>query len=739
MHADRNAMSTPASDRLEPGSIRWLRALLAISILAPALVFVAAAWLDYRQTVDLAHRRLDRAVRIADEHAQKVLETSALVIARVDDLVDGPESTGIGPAQLRDRLAHIAAPLPQVERLWVLDALGHVVASTGTSDTLPGPAEQEAYRSHLAGARGLLVTGLRERGAAVSFTVSSARLAGTRFVGVTGVTLAPEELNGLSRELVQEFPDMSLVLYRADGSVVVRYPDAAPARDAPPEPSPWLALLRDRAAREVETVVTRDGRRQLAVFAPVGGFGVYVGATLPFAAMERDWVDKMSVTLAFALAAMLALGTVTWMALRRTEQERATRRAWQREAGRRAVAERALRESQRMEAMGQLTGGVAHDFNNLLMVVSGNLQILRRRLSLREHDHQLDAIGRAVERGVTLTRHLLAFSRRQALNPTTIDMADATRALCELLTHSLPENIRLDCRVAPGTWPVRADRAELDLALLNIAVNARDAMPGGGSLTVSVRNARVDEILALPGELSGEYVVIAVHDTGEGIPAEVLPRVFEPFFTTKAPGKGTGLGLSQVYGFSRQSGGTVTLQSPPGRGTTVTLWLPRSTAGQSAATPAGEPAPAQRHGTILVVEDDDTVAGVLAELLGELGYGVLTAASGTEALEKLHSGPRVDLLLTDVVMLGPMNGLQLARTVRSRFAAMPVIVMTGYAAEIGRIGAEGFKVLTKPFDLATLARAVAAGLGAEEAARGGERHDTAPGEPPAAAGVVEDQ
>jgi len=359
-----------------------------------------------------------------------------------------------------------------------------------------------------------------------------------------------------------------------------------------------------------------------------------------------------------------------------------------------------------------------------------------------------------VQRGVTLTRHLLAFSRRQALSPSTIDMAEAMPGLCELLGHSLRENIRLSCHVAPGTWPVRADRAELELALLNIAVNARDAMPGGGTLTVNVRNARVDEVLAVPGELAGEFVVIAVHDTGDGIPGEVLARVFEPFFTTKAPGKGTGLGLSQVYGFSRQSGGTVTLQSPPGRGTTVTLWLPRGLPGEAAVAPAGDAAPARHTGTILVVEDDLTVSGVLAELLEELGYDVLTAPSGTEALEKLHSGRRVDLLLTDVVMLGPMNGLQLARTVRSRFAAMPVIVMTGYAAEISRIGAEGFKVLTKPFDLATLARAVAAGLAADapessrgEAARPGVPTGTSvrhpPGsptaQPPADAGITEGQ
>ena len=274
------------------------------------------------------------------------------------------------------------------------------------------------------------------------------------------------------------------------------------------------------------------------------------------------------------------------------------------------------------------------------------------------------------------------------------------------------ENIRLQCRVEPGTWPIKADPAELELALLNIAVTARDAMPGGGVLEISARNATVNDLLGLAGEMSGEFVLIRMHDTGEGVPHAVLDRVFEPFFSTKAQGKGTGLGLSQVYGFSRQSGGTVTLQSPPGQGTTVTLWLPRSTEPLVPKAPARTKGLVPAEGRILVVEDDRGVAGVLQELLMQLGYDVTVASNGTEALERLQN-ERFDLLLTDVVMVGGINGLQLARTVRSRYTRIPVIVMTGYTAEIARIAAEGFTVLTKPFDLETLATAIEAKLEGE--------------------------
>ncbi|HSV18291.1 MAG TPA: ATP-binding protein [Casimicrobiaceae bacterium] len=699
-----SATTPPTPD---DGPIGWLRVLLATSVLAPALVFVASAWIDYRQTVDLARQRVDRTAAIGQEHAQKVLESSELLLAHLEDVLGGRDAPVLRAEEpsLHEQLARMAAALPHVQGLWVLDEEGRVIV---TSRQYPAAgelsrADRDYFRQHRDAGAALLITGtLVARRTGESFYVMSKRReVDGRFAGVTGVSLYPRELNGFFAELAAEQPGVTLLVYRGDGTVIVRYPDVPGPPVLAPD-SPWMQLARAGPVGGIDVAQGPDGQRRLVALRQVAPYPIFLAAGIPFTRIEQEWVAKALVPLGFAIAAMLALGAASWMALRTAREEHAATREWQRESARREKAEQALRESQRMEAMGQLTGGVAHDFNNLLMVVNGNMQILRRRLEGMGHDRQLDAIGDAVGRGVRLTRHLLAFSRRSALQPRTLDLLELMPGLCELLGHSLRENIRLECDIEPDTWPVKADPGELELALLNIAVNARDAMPDGGTLTVTARNATVADLLTLSGGMTGEYVLLSLHDTGTGIPPAILSRVFEPFFTTKPAGKGTGLGLSQVYGFTRQSGGTVTLQSPPGRGTTVTLWLPRSSEEAAADDKRRDPVTHRGAGTILLVEDDSAVAEVLRELLEQLGYSVITAHSGLEALERLESGRAVDLLLTDVVMLGALGGLELARTVAARYPRLPVIVMTGYAAEIARIAAEGFTVLTKPFDVAAL-------------------------------------
>ena len=385
------------------------------------------------------------------------------------------------------------------------------------------------------------------------------------------------------------------------------------------------------------------------------------------------------------------------------------------------AAQEQLRQSQKMEAVGQLTGGIAHDFNNLLQVVLGNLEILHRNLpddAARLRRSAENAMSGA-RRAAALTARLLAFSRRQPLAPRPVDVNALVAGMSELLGRTLGETIRLQTMLAEGLWRAEADPNQLENAMLNLAVNARDAMPNGGRLTIETGNGRLDGAYAArnDGAKPGEYVRIAVSDTGTGMDKAVLDRVFEPFFTTKEVGKGTGLGLSQVYGFVKQSGGHVTVYSEPGLGTSVTLYLPRFAGEAAEGEPSGEaPVPtAARAETVLVVEDSAEVRAYSAEVLRELGYRVLEASDGPAALALLQRPGRplrVDLLFTDVILPGGMAGPVLAERARALRPGLKVLFTTGYAQGAAQGSGwlpAGSEVITKPFtytDLAARVRAV---------------------------------
>jgi signal transduction histidine kinase len=384
--------------------------------------------------------------------------------------------------------------------------------------------------------------------------------------------------------------------------------------------------------------------------------------------------------------------------------------ALQREMIERQHAENALHQSQQLEALGKLTGGVAHDFNNLLLILSTNLYLLREQLGGSESEPQLASMERAVARGESLTRHLLTFGRRQALQPRPIDLRSQMAKAAELLRRSLREDIEIRLDVPAATWPIDIDPSEFELAIINLALNARDAMPEGGVLSISARNETLGENGKAVEALEGDFVVIAVSDTGRGIPPAIVARVFEPFFTTKEVGKGTGLGLSQVYGFAKQSGGDAVVSSEEGRGTTVTLFLPR--AKRAPAVSSGDVAPGAGaaagggpKATVLLTEDNAEVAEVSAALLRGLGYAVRVATSAQQALDTLDAGETVDLVFSDVVMPGGMNGLDLARTLRARYPGLPVLLTTGYGTQ-QQVTKSGFPLLLKPYRPKALAGAI---------------------------------
>jgi PAS domain S-box-containing protein len=387
------------------------------------------------------------------------------------------------------------------------------------------------------------------------------------------------------------------------------------------------------------------------------------------------------------------------------------------EVAERMKAEEALRQAQKMEAVGQLTGGIAHDFNNLLTIILGNIELLQRRLPegndrlRRAADHAMEATRRAA----TLTHRLLAFSRQQPLDPKPIDANKLVAGMSELLRRTLGEIVVLETVLAGGLWRTQADPNQLENAILNLAVNARDAMPNGGKLTIETANARLDdayvESLTEPVP-AGQYVLVAVSDTGTGMDKATMERVFEPFFTTKEAGKGTGLGLSQVYGFVRQSNGHVRIYSELGEGTTIKIYLPRLVGSdeEPAEVPAKNPIMMRGAGeTILVVEDETDLRAYATEALLDLGYRVLEAADGQMALAIVEQHPEIELLFTDVVLTGGMNGRALADEVSRRRPALPVLFTTGYTSNAivhqGLLG-PGAHLIGKPFTYAELASKV---------------------------------
>lgn len=379
------------------------------------------------------------------------------------------------------------------------------------------------------------------------------------------------------------------------------------------------------------------------------------------------------------------------------------------------AAEERLRQAQKMEAIGQLTGGVAHDFNNLLTVIGGNLETLQHRLSARGEESLVRMAGtaaRAAARAAVLTHQLLAFSRRQPLQPKTISINTLISGLSEMLRRTLPENVAIETVLAGGVWTIYADANQLENSLLNLAINARDAMPDGGKLTIEAANVYLDEDYAATAELQpGQYVGIFVSDSGVGMSKDVAAKAFDPFFTTKDVGQGTGLGLSQVYGFVKQSGGHVRIYSELGAGTTVKLYLPRHHTADSAAETATPAAPLPRSAgeTILVVEDQTDVRSFSVEMLRDLGYRVLEAPDGATALRMIAAHREIALLFTDVGLPGGMNGRQLADEALLRRPGLKVLFTTGYARNAivhhGHLD-PSVRLLPKPFTTGALATKV---------------------------------
>ncbi len=356
-----------------------------------------------------------------------------------------------------------------------------------------------------------------------------------------------------------------------------------------------------------------------------------------------------------------------------------------------------LAESQKLDALGQLTGGVAHDFNNLLMVIGGSAQVLTKYADDERSRRAIEALESAARRGAALTSQLLTFARRQNVNPQTVHLGKRIDAVREVLRTGVGSAVQLITDVKDDVWPIKVDISEFEIALVNLTINARDAMPDGGAIHISAENVSLDD-----GAHKGDFVAIRVSDNGTGIAPDVLQKVFDPFFTTKPVGKGTGLGLSQVHGFAYQAGGLVSLASELGKGTTVTISLPRDPTG--IASDRSLPAAASGSGTILLVEDNPDVATASAGLLEQLGYEVRWVSNAEAALSEIE-GSGIDLVFSDIVMPGKMDGLALAQTIRGKYPGLPVLLATGYSDALRKTSL-GFQILKKPYEIHELSQAL---------------------------------
>jgi signal transduction histidine kinase/ActR/RegA family two-component response regulator len=437
--------------------------------------------------------------------------------------------------------------------------------------------------------------------------------------------------------------------------------------------------------------------------------------------------------------ALLLAGLVGWANIRDRQRQVADLRAAnvaledalakvEEESERRERLEAQFRQAQKMEAVGQLTGGIAHDFNNMLAVIGGCLNLIRRKITRGEGDMEplIDKANDCVDRTAKLTHSLLAFSRQQPLAPQIVDVNKLVGNMSELMLRTLGSNLKVETVLASGLWRTRVDPNQLESALLNLAVNARDAMPDGGTLTIETGNASIDEeyVRQHVEVQAGQYVLVAVTDSGQGMPPEVAAKAFDPFFTTKAPGKGTGLGLSQVFGFVKQSSGHIKIYSEVGVGTTVKIYLPRHMAEGDVALPDRRgifeaPHRGSPDTLILVVEDDERMRGVAVEMVRELGYGALAAENATHALSLIDANPAIAVLFTDIVM-PDVNGRQLAEEALRRRPGLAVIFTTGFTrnAVIHQgVLDPGVNFLPKPFSIEQLGRMFVTALG-EDAPEG---------------------
>ncbi len=690
-------------------TLQSLRRLALFSVALPLVVLAMFATFRYHQLLEVAELRVNRSLRVAHEHALKVMDGAESIQARILDLVDGESPADLEQQkdELHARLVDMLKEKPQIQSAWIIGSDGmplvssrfHPVPAVNFSDRayfkLLQQGRGETYLSEPLVSR---TTGERVADISAPFTKPDGS-----FGGVVNVSLYTSYFQKFHSDLVEDEPGLAVTMLHESGAIYTRWPQVAKAPDRLGANSPVMAQIRaghtTGAMRGISSV---DNSDRLLTFSKVGAYPLYMGTGVDLTEVKGRWLKEVGLLFAFGIPPLIGLFVAARVALRRTNDAADAADRLGQETLTRRRAEEALLQAQKLEALGRLTGGVAHDFNNALMVISNNLFLLKRKVP-DIVDPQLSSISRAVESATKLTRQLLAFSRRQPLVPEHIRLQDKLPPVKELVAPVLGSKIQVSVDVADDTLSIVVDAAELELALLNLGINARDAMPDGGSFSITASNAQND----IPALMQGPAVVIKASDTGTGIDPAVMEKVFEPFFTTKPVGQGTGLGLSQVYGLCQRAGGTATIESAPGAGTTVNLYFPAEST--SPFTGKASASPVNRHleKTILLVEDNNEVADALVSVLQALGCTVTRVDRAHFAREWLAAQTQLpDLLLSDVMMPGDMDGLALAKYAQATYPSLNILLMTGYAEQMDTIAKSGFDILPKPCSAEILAEGI---------------------------------
>jgi signal transduction histidine kinase len=701
---------------------RYLRILLIAVIIIPILVVGVLAWFEYDASSRDAQDRILRATDAVEQYTSKVFETDELTLGQISEHVAGQNwSELIRSEEFHRYLQQFSGP--QVSSVGLISRDFGLAA---TNPIFPAPAVAVEPPKYLpveqAGKKPIYI------GTAVQGSITPAAqfsIVRPEGDGLIFVSLRVTDFAEYYRSVV-DLSDFSVTVVRSDGAVLARSPGENLIGSVLSASSGFRqAIGKAPNAGIYDAASELDRVPRIFAYRKVDTYPVYIVVGLRKAAVFDQWARLMGRHLMWGIPATLCLVLLAFVAQRRSVVADRAVAAVQVEAGRREVAEASLRQVQKMEVVGQLTGGVAHDFNNLLTAIGGNLELVLRHSEDSVRVRRLaQAALAATSRGERITQQLLMFSRRQMLHPETLNLNRVVVEFEGLMANAVSENIELKLQLDAALDPSHIDRAQFEAALLNLVVNARDALPSGGRVTIETGNVQLDQAYAdqNPEVVPGPYVMVAVSDNGVGIDPAALPHVFEPFFTTKDVGRGSGLGLSQVYGFAEQSGGHVKIYSELGVGTIVKLCLPKA-GEQISAVPVRQSVlplrSADGEETILVVEDEADVLNVAVESLSDLGYRVLVAHNGDDALAIIGGPERIDILFSDVVMPGGINGAQLAIEARRFRPEIKVLLTSGYTA--AALGKEHelppeVPVLSKPYrseELSAQLRVIAGGRSAQ--------------------------